>query len=62
VKSRLDSDDFDRANAGWVALREANHFIHPRLKIRLAQVKSAMDAYQAIANPGAAGNAAPSRA
>lgn len=37
--------DFDRAHAGWIALRDAGRFIHPELKPRLAVVTQALDAY-----------------
>jgi hypothetical protein len=54
LSERLRGDDFARANAGWVALREVGVFIHPELKTRLARVKGALDSYSDLANPSAA--------
>ncbi len=48
---RLGGDDFDRAHAGWVALREANGFFHPELKTRVEGVEAALNAYLAMASP-----------
>lgn len=42
--------DFDRAHAGWIALRDAGRFIHPELKPRLAVVTRALDAYAATSD------------
>lgn len=62
MKDREGGDDFARAHAGWVALREARAFSHPELKMRLARVQEAMRCYTLVANPGVAGEPSPAGA
>ena len=62
INERQGGDDFARAHAGWVALREARAFFHPELKVRLAHVQEAMRGYTQVANPGAAGVSSPAGA
>lgn len=52
IAEHRDGDDFARAHAGWVALREAPAFFHPEMKQRLAQVQEAMRCYTQAANTG----------
>ncbi|MCC6752145.1 MAG: hypothetical protein IT371_31125 [Deltaproteobacteria bacterium] len=51
IAGREDYDDFARAQAGWVALREAGGFFHPELKSRLAAVREATSRYAALTIP-----------
>ncbi|MCC6750657.1 MAG: hypothetical protein IT371_23570 [Deltaproteobacteria bacterium] len=54
IAGREDYDDFARAQAGWVALREAPGFFHPELKTHLAALRDALDRYRLAAHPEAA--------
>lgn len=62
MAERQGGDDFARAHAGWVALREARAFFHPELKVRLAHVQEAMRRYTQVASPGAEGVPSPAGA
>lgn len=52
-------DEFNRTQAGWVALREARHFLHPELKVRLSRVKATIDAYQRATGVAPSGGSSP---
>lgn len=43
---REKSSDYDKAHAGWVALRESPHFFHPELKQRMETVSRSIGAYR----------------
>lgn len=62
IAERESGDDFARAHAGWVALREAGGFFHPELKTRLAAVQEAMRAYCTVTNPAPKGAPSPATA
>lgn len=51
IEKRERGDDFARAHAGWVALRESGAFFHPELKTRLARVRESIQRYQDLVQP-----------
>ncbi len=56
IAGKEKGDDFARAHAGWVALREASTFFHPELKTRLASVQQAIQTYERISKSSTADN------
>lgn len=47
LEQRLEGDEFAKAHAGWVALRESSTVLHPDLKPRFARIEGALSRYKA---------------
>jgi uncharacterized protein YdbL (DUF1318 family) len=51
VEAKLQGNQNEQVQAGWVALQQSEHFLSTELRQKVAKINQALEIYRSIANP-----------